>query len=344
MGEGGDHLYGVIQTSGLPAGERFGHREGMDDRQSVWVGSGPRAVLRWARAMGLVVDEGEERRLAAMRLEVLAEGALPWARAQDVALTAQWVVFICLVDDLIDRRGLGLVPGEVEEFTAPLREALAAGGGLLPATRSPHAAVLRGLWERTAEGMSAGWRERFTADYTDFLDATEQEAALRRNGVRLSLEPYVRLRRRTITLLPLLDVLERTGNAPLVECLQVSTRLCDLRQALADVAGWANDLASVADDAATGQDNLVTVLARQDGCSLTVARGRAAAMIAERRSDFRTAAAALRTDQDVPPKRQEDVHRYVDLTQTFMAATLRWLADTGRFTPDPGPPAPPCAS
>ncbi len=279
-----------------------------------------------------------------MRLEALAEWALPRAGAQDVALTAQWAVFICWVDDLIDRRGMGVVAGEVEELTAPLREILTAGGGLMPAATAPYAAVLRGLWERTAEGMSAQWRERFTADYTDFLDATEEEVALRRHGVRLSLEPYVRLRRRTITLLPLLDVLERTGNAPLVECPQVSARLGELRQALADVAGWANDLASAADDAAAGQDNLVTVLARQDGCSLPAARARAAVMVAGRRSGFRTAATALRTGQGVPPERQVDVCRYVDLTQTFMAATLRWLARTGRFTPEPGPPAPPHTS
>ncbi|SFN95747.1 hypothetical protein SAMN04487980_104024 [Streptomyces sp. cf124] len=276
-----------------------------------------------------------------MRLEVLAEEALPRAGALDVALTAQWAVFICLVDDMIDRRGMGVVPGAVEKFTAPLRDVLAVGGGAPPAATSVHAVVLRGLWERTAEGMSARWRERFTDDYTDFLDATEEEVALRRNGVRLSFEPYVQLRRRTITLLPLLDVLERTGNAPWVECGQVSARLGELRQVLADVAGWTNDLASAADDAAAGQDNLVTVLARQDGCSLAAARARAAALVAERRRDFSTAATALRAGHGVPPERQADVGRYVDLTQTFMAATLRWLARTGRFTPEPGPPAPP---
>lgn len=213
-----------------------------------------------------------------------------------MALTAQWAVFICWVDDMIDRRGMGLVAGEVEEFTAPLREVLASGGGLMPAaTAAPHAAVLRGLWERTTEGMSARWRERFTADYTDFLDATEEEVALRRNGVRLPLEPYVRLRRRTITLLPLLDVLERTGNAPLVECPQVSALLGELRQALADVAGWANDLASAADDAAAGQDNLVTVLARQDGCSLPAGRARAAGMV-------------MRPPQRLPHRRHRSAH------------------------------------
>ncbi|MFF7801112.1 terpene synthase family protein [Streptomyces olivaceus] len=291
-----------------------------------------------------MADEREQRRLAAMRLEALAAGALPRAGPRDVALTAQWAVFICLVDDMIDRRGMGLVPGEVERFTAPLREVLAVGSGVPPAATSVHAVVLRGLWERTTEGMSARWRERFTEDYTDFLDATEEEMALRRDGVRLAFEPYVRLRRRTITLLPLLDVLERTGRAPWVECGQVSARLGELREALADVAGWANDLASAADDAAAGQDNLVTVLARQDRCSPAAARARAAALIAERRRDFSTAATALRTGRGVPPERQADVSRYVDLTQTFMAATLHWLARTGRFTPEPGPPAPPHTS
>ncbi|MGI5365140.1 terpene synthase family protein [Streptomyces iakyrus] len=313
----------------------------MDDPQTGPVSPGSEALLRWARAVGLVADEAEQRRLAAMRLEVLAAGALPRAGAQEIALTAQWAVFICLVDDMIDRQSMGLVPGEVETFTAPLREVLAIGGGLLPAATSPHAVVLRGLWERTAEGMSDRWRERFAEDYTDFLNATEEEVALRRHGVQLSLEPYVQLRRRTITLLPLLDVLERTGHAPWVECGQVSARLGELRRALADVAGWANDLASVADDAAAGQDNLVTVLARQDGCSLTTARARAAALIADRRRDFTTAATALHTGHGVPPERQADVRRYVDLTQTFMTATLRWLTRTGRFTPEPGPPAPP---
>lgn len=49
---------GQFRCLSLPAGPWFGHRGGMDDRQSVWVGSGSGAVLRWARAMGLVVDEG----------------------------------------------------------------------------------------------------------------------------------------------------------------------------------------------------------------------------------------------------------------------------------------------
>ncbi|MEJ8645369.1 terpene synthase family protein [Streptomyces sp. MS1.HAVA.3] len=295
-------------------------------------------VLSWALDVGLVADAREERRLASARLDVLAGGALPRGEVGDVALTARWAAFVCWVDDQIDRRGLGSVPGQLEAFTAQLRQVFTAEPGRSAASLT-HVAVLRGLWKQTAAGMSAGWRSRFTGDYTDFLDACGQEAALRRSGVRLPLADYVELRRRTITLLPMLDVLERTGHAALVEDPRVDTRLEDLRWAVADVAGWANDLASVADDEVAGQDNLVGVLARQDGCSTAEARQRAAAMIEDRRAGFRATAAALRAESRLPQDRLEELRRYVDLVERFMSATLHWLAITGRFTARAGAPA-----
>ncbi|MFD9333152.1 terpene synthase family protein [Streptomyces sp. NPDC060028] len=297
------------------------------------------AVLLWAREAGLVADAPAERRLARMRLEVLAEGALPHGRTCDVALTGQWAAFICWVDDHIDRYGLEWAAGEFERFAAPLREVFTADAGV-PSTTSPHAVVLSGLWERTAAGMPDVWRARFAAEYLDFLDASEEEVALRRAGVLLPVADYVRLRRRTITLLPMLVVLERTGGAPVVETAGVAAGLRDLRWAVADVAGWANDLASEADDAAAGQDNLVAALAREEACSKVAARLRVSAMIEERRAGFRADASALRTGRGVLPE-QPGLCRYVDLVENFMAATLHWLAVTGRFASGPSVPYPP---
>jgi hypothetical protein len=293
--------------------------------------------MRWARETGLVADAVGERRLSAMRLELLAEGALPGRGRADVELTTQWAALICLVDDRVDRLGAGACPGEVERLTAALRRVVTRGG--LPAGPvAAQAVVLGQLWERTAEGMPAAWRERFTADYVDFLDATDQEVALRRTGKQLSLDQYVSLRRRTITLLPMLDILERTGDAPLVRDPAADSRVRDLRWAVADVAGWANDLASAADDAAVGQENLVVVLAREFGCPHDAARLRAAAMIEERRSGLRATAVALRTAPGLAFERSPALCRYVELVETFMAATLRWLAATGRFAPPQATP------
>lgn len=209
-------------------------------------------------------------------------------------LTAHWAAFVCWVDDQIDRRGLGSVPGELERFTTSLRRVLTCDAAT-SAADAPQAVVLAWLWERTAAGMSDRWRKRFTADYRDFLDACEEEVAARRSGTRLPLADYVELRRRTITLLPMLNVLERTGHAHLVEDPLVDAQLRDLRWALADVAGWANDLASQVQDAAAGQDNLVSLIARRDDCPTDQARARVAAMIEQRRAEFRATALALRT-------------------------------------------------
>ncbi|MDH6706595.1 hypothetical protein P3T27_003322 [Kitasatospora sp. MAA19] len=242
----------------------------MTDASSGPLSTAAATLLPWARQAGLVADAREERRLAAMRLEVLAASALPRGDAQDVALAAQWAAFICWLDDQIGRRDLGSVPGELERFTAPLRHVLARDGEGATAANG-HAVVLAWLWERTAAGMPARWRERLAADYTDFLSTCEEGVAVRRAGVRLPLADHNRLRRRTITLLPMLDILERTGHADLVEDPRVDSRLWDLRWAVADVADWANDLASQSDDAAAGQDNLVTLVARRDGISTALA-------------------------------------------------------------------------
>ncbi|MEV6048359.1 terpene synthase family protein [Streptomyces xanthochromogenes] len=288
-------------------------------------------VLEWARAHGLVADEPGERRLAAMRLDVLAGGALPHGAEADVLLTVQWAVFICWVDDFIDRGGLAHSPRSLEAFTMPLRRVLQPGAAPSVGVMSPHVSVLAWLWEQTALGMPDRWRERFAREYADFLDATEQEVALRQAGAALSVADYVRLRRRTITLVPMLTVLERTGHALMVEDPRVDLRVRDLRWALADIAGWANDLASGADDELAGQDNLVAVIAREGGCSAALARVRARAMIDQRRRDFASLAQALRTTP-LPADRGTELGRYVALVEQFMSATLHWLSTTGRFT------------
>ncbi|MFD8812229.1 terpene synthase family protein [Streptomyces sp. NPDC059627] len=270
-----------------------------------------------------------------MRLDVLAGGALPHAATEDVLLTEQWAAFICWVDDHIDRGGPARSAGSLEAFTAQLRQAFGPAADQSDSgVPAPVGSVLAGLWERTARGMPARWRERLAREYLDFVDATEQEVALRDAGTRLSLAQYVQLRRRTITLLPMLTVLERTGHAVMVEDPLVDAGVRDLRWALADIAGWANDLASGSDDALAGQDNLVAVIAREEDCSAALARSRATSMIDQRRGDFASQTQVLRTTL-LPSGRRKQLSRYVDLVETFMSATLHWLSTTGRFTAGP---------
>ncbi|MFH8974243.1 hypothetical protein [Streptomyces sp. NPDC017890] len=277
--------------------------------------------------MSLVVDAFEERRLLAMRLGELAELATPGVSDADLELTAQWAAFICLVDDRFDRSRADVRPEEVASLFARLLDVITggrarSGGGVEQA--------LDDLWRRTAPRMSIQWQERFVADYRDFALATQAEAAGRIEGVVVGLSDYVLRRRRTITALPMADILECTAGAPWPGLPMGEDLMKAMRQAVADVAGWTNDLVSAEDDVREDHDNLVTVLSCERGCSLSSAREQVTAMRDDRVRDFHALAASL-TAMALPGSEREEVRRYVAALGSFVAATLHWLGVTHRF-------------
>ncbi|NMI55986.1 MULTISPECIES: terpene synthase family protein [unclassified Streptomyces] len=285
------------------------------------------AVLAWARDLSLVVDAFEEGRLLAMRLGKLAELAVPEASDADLELTAQWAAFICLVDDRFDRSRVDIRPEEVASLFTRLLDVITGGAA---GSVSGIEQALDDLWRRTAPRMSTQWRERFVADYRDFALAMQEEAAGRTDRVPMGLSDYVLRRRRTITALPLADILECTAGAPWPGLPMGEDLMRALRRAVADVAGWSNDLVSAEDDLREDRDNLVTVLSRERGCSLSSAREQATAMRDDRVRDFHALAASL-TAMTLPGTEREEVRRYVAALGSFVAATLHWLGVTHRF-------------
>ncbi|OQR63551.1 hypothetical protein B6E66_13330, partial [Streptomyces maremycinicus] len=212
----------------------------------------------------------------------------PQAVASELGLLAQWGAFIALVDDGFDRQGKS--PEQVRAVLDQLLEVLAnADGTRYPASAAPAVHALADLWERTRIAARPGWRHRFLALYEDFADATCIEARLRARGEQLGLDDYLALRRRTITVLPVLAVVERA--------LPVAGELEGLREAAADIVAWTNDLRSAPRELEEGTENLVAVLARHHGCSRLEAAALARRMLAERMDDFDLGAHGARAAQ-----------------------------------------------
>ncbi|MBB4717206.1 hypothetical protein BJ965_007088 [Streptomyces luteogriseus] len=284
-------------------------------------------MLAWARGLRLVVDAFEEGRLLAMRLGKLAELTVPEASDADLELTAQWAAFICLVDDRFDRSRVDIRPEKVASLFTRLLNVITGG----PAgSASGIEQALDDLWRRTAPRMSPQWRKRFVADYRDFALAMQEEAAGRIDRAPMGLSDYVLRRRRTITALPMTDILECTAGAPWPGLPMGEDLMRALRRAVADVAGWSNDLVSAEDDLREGRDNLVTVVSRERDCSLSSAREHATAMRDDRVRDFHALAASL-TAIALPETEREEIRRYVAALGSFVAATLHWLGVTHRF-------------
>ncbi|UNS95102.1 terpene synthase family protein [Streptomyces tubbatahanensis] len=176
----------------------------------------------------------------------------PGADPAELGLLAQWSAVIALVDDVFDRHGQS--PERVGTVLDELLDVLGAGdGNRCPMPAPPTVRVLAELWERTTRAARPGWRQYFLALYRDFAEAPRTETRLRARGARLGLDDYLALRRRTVTVLPVLAVVERT--------LPPAGELDGLRDAAADIIAWTNDLRSAPREEAEGTENLVAVLA-----------------------------------------------------------------------------------
>lgn len=246
-----------------------------------------RQARSWAARHGLVVGEEETRRLARTGHGRMAGWLAPGADPAELGLLAQWGAFISVVDDGFDRHTPS--PERVKTLLDQLLDVLAGADG--PRCPLPEVRALADLWERTGVSARPGWSPHFLAVYRDFAEATCTEARLRARREQLALDDYVALRRRTITVLPVLAVVERA--------LPPAPELDRLRDAAADIVAWTNDLRSAPRELEEGTENLVGVLARHHRCSRSEAAARARAMLAERMDDFDRAVSGHRSASDL---------------------------------------------
>ncbi|WP_167739681.1 terpene synthase family protein [Streptomyces subrutilus] len=294
----------------------------------------------WARRMGLVPDPAEFARLARMRLGTWAGYVHPLGTPGELALAAEWVAFICLVDDVFDSDELAADdrPQAVHELLADLLQVLDGTSSGRERPNSPYVRALNDLWQRTAPTASPGWAGRFTADYRDFAAASVAEARLRQQATPLGLQEYLALRRQSITMLPALHIGEAVSHIELPDQWRTHDVVGALRQTVVDAVGYGNDIASAESEHARGQDNLISILHREQTTSRDQAYAIARAMLHERLRHFDATASHLtapggsQTQSTTAPPPM--VLAYAQMLQTWMRGTLQWSFETARFVPD----------
>ncbi|MFB8171438.1 prenyltransferase/squalene oxidase repeat-containing protein [Kitasatospora purpeofusca] len=291
-----------------------GDRERGGTCSAYWRGA-ESGALEWAVRWGLVEGETGTRRLASCAQGRMAGHIAPSASPGELELLACWGAFIVLVDDGFDR---GREPASSANVRAVLEPLVAVLDGAGTTVSTPEVLALRDLRQRTLVGAVPGWAARLAAAYRSFAEATVEEARWRESGYLPTLAEYLELRRRTITVAPLLLVAERLAAAwPALE---------ELHDVCADVVAWTNDLID-AGSQEPGQISLVDVLARERGLGRGEAAAQARAMIEDRLDDFDTAAARL-ADAELWPGTDRE---RVEAVRTFMAGSVAWQGESRRY-------------
>ncbi|MFJ2624825.1 FAD-binding protein [Streptomyces sp. NPDC087532] len=285
-----------------------------------------RRARAWADRMGLLTTPDEKRRLERMGQGRMAGFVAPRADPAELELLAQWGAFIALVDDSLDRGPGNGSPSHVRALMDSL-VSVVDGSATTSDLSIPAVRAIVNLWNRSTPATSPQWARRFAARYRDFADATCEESLLRTRRTPLALSRYVEMRRHTITVLPMLALVERGLSGE-------ESDLESLREATADLVAWTNDLASAERESAEGTDNLVSILARERRCAHHEAAAIARTMISERMDAFDAAAATALAQG--PHSAGLSVR--VDRIRSFLDGALAWQGETRRNDPEAAGP------
>lgn len=285
-------------------------------------------AMDWIREWNLVPDPGQLEILTHSHFGRFAAYTFP--RSTDLDLMTGWTVWAWLIDDQFDDPK---VPGKIafargilSQFDTPDRVA------------SPSSQLERAtsdLWARTASGMSAAWRMRARIAVRDYFSATLNSSRVQTIS---NVSSYTRRRRQYSGVAFFLDLLEPANGYELPTEITGSDLYRAVREHANDAISWANDLHSVRRDAAAGcLENLVSVLACEDGLGWTEAFGRAVAMIHSATSETISARAEMSAVREFSSLPEWDtVERSLDDVTIWIAGNVRWHRETSRYSQNIG--------
>ncbi len=286
------------------------------------------ASRAWGLALGLLEGDDARRCFDAAKFARLTARAYPRSAPVELALVAEWNLWLFVHDDGCDAASSGRDPEALLDLYREL------GGILRGATaRADAAAPVRAFAEvvpRILEPATAAWRARFVAVVDDYFAACLWEARNRASRRVPTLAEYIGRRRDTGAVRTSIAMIERCEGIALPESVRAHPLVEALATACNDVVCWANDIISLPKELANGDvHNLVHVVAEERcGGDLDRAMTIAAEMHDARVAEFIHLAADLpRFGRDA----DEQLAWFVETLCAWMRGNLDWALESGRY-------------
>lgn len=229
----------------------------------------------WARRFGLI-DSPSGNGSTTHPLRRLCAGELvshgyPRADTAMRVLITQWTMWYFNLDDHFEDGAAGLSADAADEAAEPLRRMVDAARHRAPLPRAEDSLQhsLSDLLGRTEEVMAPVQFHELLTHVDDYFTSLVVESDYRARGVLPGVEAYIRLRRDTGPVLPLLDFVEQAESVRLPARFYGTPQYTEMIGCAADIASWINDLCSVSKELDRPDAyNLVVLLHRLERKSL----------------------------------------------------------------------------
>ncbi|MGW8376092.1 pentalenene synthase [Streptomyces sp. ODS28] len=293
-------------------------------------------TLDWLRELGLLRDPQTAAEYDSLHLERLMARFYPGASTAELCLACDINGWFFIFDDQFDG-ALGRRPEAVAPVVSSMERCLRTGGpGPTGGAESPLTAAFHDVWARATDGMPPSWRRRFGRHWRAYLEAHRWEASARTARRAPSLERYMKTRRRTIGVLPCLDLAERCEGRAVPAGLYGLRQLTVLRELAVDVVIFVNDLCSLDKELAAGdvRGNGALLLRSRSGCTLEESVAYLSGLTNSRVALFRRLSPEVQralAAAEAPPALQRDASGCLDAMRHVMSGNLAWSLETARY-------------
>ncbi|MEU5427774.1 hypothetical protein AB0H73_19530 [Streptomyces olivoreticuli] len=291
--------------------------------------------LQWARRYGLLVSDEAERRYRSWALPVLTARTNPLAGADDLDLALDMMTIMFLFDDQFDGP-LGIDRPQASSLSTRLAALARPNPDPVEPTGVPLIDAWADLWIRCAHEMSITWQERAARNFRNYFLAHAQEVGARAAGVEPNPLVYLGLRKDTVGMRPLQDLIERVNGFELAPQVHDTAHLREMRELAGLVVALNNDISSLEKESLRKEThNLVVILLREQGASQEQAISRIVAMAKEHVERFLVLQDSLPTlcsELHLDEEQQIHVHRFVVGMRHWMRGCYDWEAGSARYS------------
>jgi pentalenene synthase len=218
--------------------------------------------LAWPKSFGFLSSEAEEAHHLRGQFPLIAAMFYPNAVGSELDIGVDQQSWYFLFDDALDEQW-GQSAERVRHLVGLIKEGIAGAGSPLPL-----ADAFADMRRRSCQGMPRDWIQRSSAHWSSYLDHHVDEARSRQAGSPMPLNTYLRVRRHTIGVAPVIDLAERLSSCVLPDRLYELPHLSVMREMTKMFIICDNDVVSLDKDAALGEkNNLVLCLEREQGLS-----------------------------------------------------------------------------
>ncbi|WP_225629443.1 terpene synthase family protein [Streptomyces werraensis] len=293
-------------------------------------------VEQWATRRGLLADTRALERFRRHRITSLMTAGCDAADVDLAALVVEVATFAFFLDDQQNNAARTDRATAYDRLNTRLRKVVS--GAAVDGEDNPLVRALADLLERLRSRASPDWHARFCHDLTLAFDGHEAENVFRRKAGVPDAEVFPSMRRDASFCYPLFDVLELCHGAPIPSPVHNSRPYRMIREAIADIMCWTNDIHSLHMEQAAGEPiNYVTVLQRAAACATDQAVDEVCRRIELRVGELHSARrelSGLLMELSAPRRVREAVSRCVGGFESWAGRMEEWdRTGTDRFDP-----------